>query len=117
MIETDKYFPEASHEDMGVEERFLLFVQCIIRFIRHTVYTCAHDFAQTCGGSTGFARRIYISKLISTTKVQFLFWGYDSFSVVIPNCLVYKSALPIGTALLKRVFHVMTHGFNMGWNN
>lgn len=70
-------------------------------------------FASRCISQDG-KKEILLQKVLnksSTTQSPLLRCVITS--TCHPLCLVCKSAFPIGTAW----FHVMTHGFNMGWNN
>lgn len=101
-------FPEATHEDMGVEGRFLL-LHHVNHFILHKVYMCAHDWHR-CVTVTQDGKKTFRSINIHTSHAfqinpqpqKHHSLSHD-FSSCKPKCLVCKSALPIGTALLKRV--------------
>lgn len=111
VTETDKYFSWGNSRGHGSGRTVSPPTMSIILYcIKLIQYVCSWS-AQMCECNTRYQKYILLHKYkhiscISnksvTTKTPFLSGGYD-FSNCNPKCIVCKSALPIGTALLKRV--------------
>lgn len=116
-------FPEATHEDMGVEGRFPL-LHSVNHLTLHKVYMCAHHWHRCVsvmqdGKKTFRSINTHTAHSFQTNpqpQKHHSYPGVMTFPVVISSVLFVSLHFPLGQHCL-RGFHVMTNGFNMGWNN